>query len=230
LFPIRDLNPTRTTPLGVYLIIALNVFVFIIEINSGVLTHIPTEETYAFFNRFGILPIRYSDPSLSARFTLWEQAFPFLSSIFVHGGFFHLLGNMWMLWIFGDNVEEWLGTVKFLACYLAWGLFAGLIHLAFNFTSTLPTVGASGAIAGVLGAYMLKFPKARVLTLVPIFFFFQFIELPAVVFLGIWFFLQLISGAGGVAGNVAWMAHIGGFVAGAAAYYIFRNEKGSAVG
>lgn len=212
-----------------YLIIVLNVFVFIIEIQAGVLSRIPTEETYAFFNKFGILPIRYSDPSLSARFTLWEQSLPFFSSIFIHGGFFHLLGNMWMLWIFGDNVEEWLGTVRFLACYLVWGLFAGLIHLAFNFTSTLPTVGASGAIAGVLGAYMLKFPKARVLTLVPIFFFFQFIELPAVVFLGIWFFLQLIQGAGGVAGNVAWMAHIGGFVAGAAAYYIFRGEKGSSV-
>jgi membrane associated rhomboid family serine protease len=136
--------------------------------------------------------------------------------MFLHGGYLHIIGNMWSLYIFGDNVEDRLGHFRYLVFYLLCGLASGISHLAINWHSTLPTIGASGAIAGVMGAYFILYPKAKVLTLVPIFFFIQFIELPAFVFLGIWFLFQFISAAGTSAqgGGIAWWAHIGGFVFG----------------
>jgi membrane associated rhomboid family serine protease len=136
--------------------------------------------------------------------------------MFLHGGFLHILGNMWFLHIFGDNIEDRLGHFRYLIFYLLSGLAAGLIHLLTNWDSKIPTIGASGAISGVMGAYLVLHPGARILTLIPIFFFFQFVEIPAFIFLGFWLFFQLIS-AGftpkGV-GGVAWWAHIGGFIAG----------------
>jgi membrane associated rhomboid family serine protease len=139
--------------------------------------------------------------------------------MFLHGGWMHIIGNMWSLWIFGDNVEDRMGRTGFLCFYLLSGLTAGVLHIAFNPSSRIPTVGASGAIAGVMGAYLLLFPHARVLTLVPIFIFIQTIELPAVFFLGFWFLTNLLSGIGSLAahtgaGGVAWWAHIGGFLVG----------------
>jgi len=136
--------------------------------------------------------------------------------MFLHGGFLHILGNMWFLYIFGDNIEDRLGHLRYLIFYLLTGIAAGLVHLLTNWNSKIPTIGASGAISGVMGAYLILYPRARVLTLIPIFLFFQFVEIPAFLFLGYWFLLQLFS-AGltrGDVGGVAWWAHIGGFVTG----------------
>jgi hypothetical protein len=143
--------------------------------------------------------------------------------MFLHGGFWHLFGNMWSLYIFGDNVEDRLGPVRYLLFYLLCGFASGLTHLLFNYYSKLPTVGASGAIAGVMGAYFLLYPHSKILTFIPIFFIPYFIEIPAVFFLGIWFVLQFLSAAGTPAegGGIAWWAHIGGFVFGMICLKIF---------
>jgi len=152
-----------------------------------------------------------------------------VTSMFLHGGWLHLIGNMWYLWIFGDNVEDRLGHGRFLLFYLAAGVVASIIHAALQPGSPMPTVGASGAIAGVLGAYAFAFPRARVLTLVPIFFFIQIIAIPAMVLLGIWFAFQFIAGtmSFGVArgsGGVAWWAHIAGFVFGFLVMMLFSRR------
>jgi membrane associated rhomboid family serine protease len=141
---------------------------------------------------------------------------PFFTSLFLHGGFLHLLGNMWFLYIFGDNVEDRFGHLRYLAFYLLCGLAAGASHLVLNWHSNVPTIGASGAIAGVMGAYLILYPRAKVLTLLPLFFFFTFVELPAFLFLGIWFLFQFLiaAAAAGQAGGIAWGAHIGGFIFG----------------
>ena len=149
-----------------------------------------------------------------------------LTSMFVHGGLMHLLGNMLYLWIFGDNVEDAMGSARFLAFYLLCGAAAAFSQIAVDPGSTIPLIGASGAIAGVLAAYFMLFPYARVVTLIPIFFFLRLMSIPAVILLGFWFLLQVISGAGslGSAGGVAWFAHIGGFVAGALLVIPFRRR------
>jgi hypothetical protein len=209
MIPIRDALRSKTFPVVNYLIIGLNIFAFFWQLLQG--PHL--EE--AFF-LYGIVPIRYSDPDVGAHFNSFQQWLPFLTSMFLHGGFLHILGNMWFLHIFGDNIEDRLGHFRYLIFYLLSGLAAGLIHLLTNWDSKIPTIGASGAISGVMGAYLILHPRARIMTLIPIFFFFQFIEIPAFIFLGYWLLLQLVS-AGftpkGV-GGVAWWAHIGGFVAG----------------
>ena len=149
-----------------------------------------------------------------------------LTSMFLHGGLMHLLGNMLYLWIFGDNVEDAMGPIRFLLFYILCGVAAALTQIAIDPGSAIPLIGASGAIAGVLAAYFMLFPHARVLTLIPIFFFLRLISVPAVFLLGVWFLLQVISGAGslGSGGGVAWFAHIGGFIAGAALVFLFRRR------
>jgi membrane associated rhomboid family serine protease len=145
---------------------------------------------------------------------------PFFTSMFLHGGWLHLIGNMWYLWIFGDNIEDRLGHFTYLIFYLLCGLGAGIVHTVINFNTTIPSVGASGAIAGVLGAYLVSYPTAKVLTLLPIFIFIQIIEIPALIVLGLWFVMQFFSGAATLAttsagaGGVAWWAHVGGFIIG----------------
>src|SRR5204863_5588398 len=147
-------------------------------------------------------------------------ALPFLTSMFLHGGWLHLIGNMWYLWIFGDNVEDRLGHFAYLIFYLLCGLGAGIVHTILNYQTVVPSVGASGAIAGVLGAYVVSYPGAKVLTLIPIFIFVQFIEIPALIVLGLWFVMQFFNGAAALAttsangGGVAWWAHVGGFIIG----------------
>jgi membrane associated rhomboid family serine protease len=156
---------------------------------------------------YGVIPerLQYSD---------------LLTSMFLHGGWMHLIGNMWFLWIYGDNVEDVLGHFKYVIFYLACGVLAAVVHVLFNSYSRLPTIGASGAIAGVMGGYLLKFPHSRVLTLVFIFVFFTTFEVPAALILVYWFAIQFFSGIGSVGyshlsqGGVAWFAHIGGFLAG----------------
>jgi membrane associated rhomboid family serine protease len=225
--PIRDSNPSRITPYVTYAIIALNVAVFLYEIGIGLYSGRMNGELAAFFAEYGMVPQRYSSPELSEHFTWFQQALPFLSTMFLHGGLLHIIGNMWVLWIFGDNVEEWFGHVRFALFYLLWGVTATLLHLAANWGDTTPVIGASGAIAGVMGAYLILYPRAKVLTLVPIFIFIQFIELPAVVFLGFWFLLQFLQGTVGGATGVAWWAHIGGFIAGIASILILGGKRPS---
>lgn len=191
------------------LIIVANALVFLWQLSRG-----PALREALFL--YGIVPIRYSDPGLSAHFSAFEQVFPFVASMFLHGGFFHILGNMWFLYIFGDNVEDRLGHVRYLIFYLLCGVAAGVIHLYTNWDSRIPTIGASGAISGIMGAYLLLYPRSRILTLIPIFFFLHFVEIPAFIFLGYWLLIQIFSASltPSNVGGIAWWAHIGGFVVG----------------
>ncbi|MFC1867932.1 rhomboid family intramembrane serine protease [Thermodesulfobacteriota bacterium] len=169
-----------------------------------------------FIFTYGLVPARYSVPEIGAYFSFGQQAIAVSSFMFLHGGFWHLLGNMWSLYIFGDNIEDRLGPFRYLLFYLLCGWASGLFHLFINWHSKIPTIGASGAIAGVMGAYLISFPKSRILTLIPIFFIPYFVEIPAFFFLGIWFLLQFLNAAGASAqsGGIAWWAHVGGFISG----------------
>ncbi|MEE9401836.1 MAG: rhomboid family intramembrane serine protease [Desulfobacteria bacterium] len=209
MIPIRDTIRSETYPIVNSFIIAVNVLVFFLELSQG-------QGLDGFIKIYGLVPARYSIPQIAAYFTTGQQVLSFLTFMFLHGGFLHLLGNVWFLYIFGDNVEDRLGHFRYLVFYLLCGLASGISHLVINWHSMIPTIGASGAIAGVMGAYFILYPRAKVLTLVPIFIFFQFIELPAFLFLGVWFLFQFLSAAGASAqaGGIAWWAHIGGFVFG----------------
>jgi membrane associated rhomboid family serine protease len=210
MIPLRDTVPSFRFPIVTVSLIGVNVLVFLMEINMSAL------ELEHFFQTWGIIPLRFTH----ARLQSGGNYFTLLSSMFLHGGWMHIIGNMWSMWIFGDNVEDRMGRGGFLLFYLLSGLTAGAVHVVTNSDSTVPTVGASGAIAGVMGAYLLLFPHSSVVTLVPVFFFMHVVEIPAVFFLGFWFLSQLFSGtlslaaAGSQAGGVAWWAHIGGFVVG----------------
>lgn len=225
MFPLRDTIPASRAPLMTYGLIVVNVVVFLYQVI------LPSQQGQELAYLFGIVPARYTDPAWATAVGLSGSPLPFLTTQFLHGGLLHLLGNMWMLWVFGDNVEDRMGRFRFLVFYLSVGLVAGGTHLLTNFGSRVPAIGASGAIAGVLGAYVFLFPRSRVLTLIPIFFYPLFLELPAMFFIGVWFLAQLFSGTlalfdAGTAGaaGIAWWAHIGGFVAGAALYRIFARR------
>jgi len=165
---------------------------------------------------YGLVPARYAIPQIATYFTAGQQLFALISFMFLHGGFWHLLGNMWSLYIFGDNVEDRLGPLRYLLFYLLCGFTSGLSHLFLNLNSNVPTIGASGAIAGIMGAYFILHPRSKILTLIPILFIPYFIEIPAFFFLGIWLLFQLVNAAGSYGGGsgIAWWAHIGGFVFG----------------
>ena len=213
MIPLKDDNPRSKTPVVTIGLIVINILVFYFEIKFGV---------QAFVLRFGAIPMNI----------LHGQALPTLfTSMFLHGGFLHVGGNMLYLWIFGDNVENIMGRGKFLAFYVLCGLIAALTHIIMSGSSQVPMVGASGAIAGVLGAYVVRFPRAKVLVLIPLFWFIIFRQIPALFVLGFWFLLQLFSGfvVSGVqqsdSGGVAFWAHIGGFVAGMLLVHIFAKKK-----
>ncbi len=227
MIPLRDNNPRFSTPYVTWGLIGLNVLVFLYEFAMG------PYGMRQFVAYFGLIPLRAFQPQLYLQAVMEHAPFgqlvavdlppvflPFLTSMFMHGGWLHLGGNMLYLWVFGDNVEDSLGHVRFLLFYLACGVGASLAHcwvaLALRPMDALTTVvGASGAVAGVLGAYLYLFPRARVMTLVPIFIFIQFMELPAQLVLGLWFVIQFFSGVGSLGryagGGVAFWAHIGGF-------------------
>jgi len=211
MIPLRDSQPSYSKPVVTTLLIVLNVVVFLYELSLD-----PFSRNH-FITIYGVVPDRLNALSL-------------LTSMFLHGGWLHVIGNMWFLWIFGDNVEDILGPGKFLALYLLCGLAAGLAHVALNADSRVPTIGASGAIAGVMGAYLVKFPHARILTLVPVFVFLTTFELPAYYLLVYWLVIQFFSGAGSIArshlseGGVAWFAHIGGFLAGMLLVNLLRPQ------
>jgi hypothetical protein len=211
MLPLRDNVPSRSIPVVTLGIIVVNLLVFFQELTMG--PHL--EE---FMLSWGVVPVHYSDASQF--FSLGDQILPLFSSMFLHGGWLHLIGNMWVLWIFGDNVEDQLGHLKYIGFYLLSGLAAAVLHIFTNLHSQMPTIGASGAIAGVMGAYFCFFPFARVETLIPPFILGPFFELPAILFLGFWFLLQFYNGALSLAargqgfGGVAWWAHVGGFAFG----------------
>lgn len=226
LIPIRDENPTHSFPIFTIALMVINIVVFFLEPAFGTGS---TCESAAFLYRWGMIPAEItSGDDLNAVLNCPGGAsisiggdgvyLSLLTSMFLHGGFMHLLGNMLFLWIFGNNVEDTLGKARFVVFYLICGLLAALAHAFTDPSSTIPTIGASGAIAGALGGYIVLFPKARVTTILPIgFLFLQPFQMPAVVVLGIWFASQFLIGQGQQpgSGGVAWMAHVGGFVAGA---------------
>jgi membrane associated rhomboid family serine protease len=251
MIPFRDNIPSRRTPVLTVVLIALNVLVFLLEMR------LPPQDREAFIYRWGAVPyefqiigegpqaVRISTQRFvrRGRFVEVVQGFnefqvegtlagavvPLFTSMFLHGGLMHLIGNMWFLWLFGDNIEDRLGRVRYLALYLLSGLAAGVSQVYANWGEYIPMIGASGAVAGVLGAYMVTYPYARVLAWVPFFFFFwPVVEMPAVMFLAIWFLIQFLQGtaslAGPYTGGVAWWAHVGGFIAGILLMWLLAPE------
>lgn len=212
MIPLKDRNPTHRFPFVTISLIAVNIMAWLYQVSLG------EQQWEQFFRDFGLVPAAFVHAISES--TEWAALIPLGTSLFLHGGWLHVLGNMLYLWVFGDNVEDKLGHLRFFVFYVFCGVIASAIHIFADPGSTIPTVGASGAISGVLGAYLLLFPKARVLTLIPIFVFIQVAELPAIVVLGIWFILQFLNGMVSIGlgtagmGGVAWWAHIGGFVAG----------------
>jgi membrane associated rhomboid family serine protease len=209
MIPLRDDNPAQRVPFVTRAIIVANVLVFVYELSLA-------DGTRELLRDWGVVPGRLF-AALTGETSLPVELLTLVTSLFLHGGWLHLIGNMWYLWIFGDNVEDRMGHGRYLLFYLGSGIFAALLNSALMPGSPTPTIGASGAIAGVLGAYAFAYPRAKVLTLVPIFFFFQIIAIPALIVLGIWFAFQFIAGTmtfGSASGGVAVWAHIAGFVFG----------------
>jgi len=205
--PLKDLNPHKTYPVVNTLLILTNVIVFLFQ-----LTLTPSQYK-AFLLTNATIP-SHINGFLTGHITLEAALLPLLTSMFLHGGLAHIAGNMLFLWIFGDNVEDYFGHFPYLLFYLFCGIGSDLLHIAFNFNSSVPALGASGAISGVMGAYILLYPRAQVLTLVLVFF----LPIPAFIILGYWFLLQFLAGVSSVGaaatGGVAWWAHIGGFLLG----------------
>ncbi len=229
MIPLRDANPTRRTPWVTLSLIGLNVAAFFLwEPITG-----SAQEQQVFFICEGAIPRELSgfEALRETQELCGGKSFllSLFTSMFLHGGFLHIAGNMLYLWVFGNNIEDRMGPVAFLVFYLAAGIVAAYAQVLPDPDSLTPLVGASGAIAGALGAYLVLFPSARVLTLVPIFFFLQLIELPAMLVLGFWFVLQAFQGVGSLGADtgVAWFAHIGGFVFGALIALFYRRRAAS---
>ncbi len=224
MIPLKDTIPHKYTPFITYILIFINTLIFLYE------KSLSPYQLKTLIITFGLVPARYSHPDWAYFMGLhFDNYWPFLTTIFLHGSWFHLIGNMWSLWLFGDNVEDRFGHFGFLIFYIICGLIASFTHFFFNLHSHVPVIGASGAIAGVMGAYFLMFPYSRILTLIPIFFIPLFFEIPAVLFIGIWFVSQLFSGSftlftGLNISGIAWWAHVGGFVAGMFLQIFFKKE------
>ncbi len=222
MIPLRDSRRSGTVPVVNIILIIINSLVWLYEVSRGT-------QFEAFILQHGLIPLHlvqfYRFPG-----GFWENAVaPLFSSIFMHAGWLHVIGNMWFLWIFGDNVEDRLGHVRYLVFYLLCGIGASLIHIFSSPLSRIPMIGASGAISGVLGAYLISYPHARIMTLLIIFVFIRIVELPAFLFLILWFGFQFLSGAAEIAthqeiGGVAYWAHIGGFVVGIALLWIMPKK------
>jgi membrane associated rhomboid family serine protease len=244
LIPIHDENPTHHTPVATITLIVLNVLAFLLFepqfgstrdcARADIACEVDNCEVSQFFFKWGVVPAEVVEgEQLSGEICSGVETeqksvmLSLLTSMFLHGGFLHLAGNMLFLWVFGNNIEDRLGVVKYLAFYLVTGVAASLAHVFFNASSQVPTIGASGAVAGVLGAYILLFPRAMIHTLVGFILFFR-VRLPAVAVLGLWFVSQFFIGGGQQVGEggVAWVAHVGGFVAGMALIHVLGGGKG----
>jgi membrane associated rhomboid family serine protease len=217
MIPLKDINPSRTTPFVNISLIIINVVVFFYQ------STLPPAAFKAFVWANATIPARI--PALLAGHGTPQHAFePLFTSMFLHGGLMHLLGNMLFLYIFGDNIEDYFGHIGYLLFYLVCGIGSGLVHVLFNWNSAVPAIGASGAISGVMGAYILLFPRAQILT----FFFIFLIPVPAYFILGYWFVFQFLEAVGGVgtSGGVAVWAHVGGFLIGMAITAMFARRDG----
>lgn len=214
MIPLRDVIPSRTTPYITVTFIVLNALAWFYELA------VPEDLLPVFLQTYGVVPAYFSAPTL-------------VTSMFLHGSWSHVIGNMWFLWIFGDNIEDRLGHGRFVLFYLLCGIGAAAGHIMMEPHSMLPTIGASGAIAGVMGAYFVLYPRSRVLTLVPLFIYWEIVELPAIFLLGFWFLMQLLGAgigtitptSGAESGGIAFMAHIAGFALGALIVFVFRNSR-----
>ena len=214
MIPLRDVIPSRTTPYITVTLIVLNGLAWFYELA------VPKDLLPVFLQTYGVVPASFSPPTL-------------VTSMFLHGSWSHVIGNMWFLWIFGDNIEDRLGRGRFVLFYLICGIGAAAGHILMEPRSMLPTIGASGAIAGVMGAYFVLYPHSRVLTLVPLFIYWEIVELPAIFLLGFWFLMQLFgagigtisSTSGAESGGIAFMAHIAGFALGALIVFVFRKSR-----
>ncbi|MGA1846836.1 rhomboid family intramembrane serine protease [Deferribacter abyssi] len=222
MFPLKDSIPSERIPVINYLIILCSVLVFVYEKKLG------DDLLSLFFLNYGIVPIKLFLPLDTV--SLLEKIIPFITSIFIHGGFFHLLFNMYFLYVFGDNVEDEFGHIKYFLFYIFCGITAAISQIIMYPQSNIPMIGASGAIAGVMGAYFILFPHAKVKTLLFILIFITVIDVPAVVFLGLWFFIQFLNSMAQntfeIVGGVAWWAHISGFVTGIIISIIYKIRKG----
>ena len=224
MFPIRDTIPSRHLPIATWTLIALNLFFFFRELT------LPPAAADQMMYLFGIVPARFTDPEWASEVGFPSTYLPFLTTMFLHGGWLHVIGNMWALWIFGDNVEDRMGPIRFVFFYLACGVAAGIIHVVTNPGSQVPAIGASGAIAGVMAAYFVLFPRARIVAMFLIVFWPVFFQVPAWVYLGVWFLIQFFSGtlasaAGVQAAGIAWWAHIGGFATGLLTFWAFLSRE-----
>jgi membrane associated rhomboid family serine protease len=228
MIPLKDLTPRRSFPFVTLLLIAANVVVFFYQIS------LPPKAADVLIKTYGLIPIRIQYAMAGVHHMTFLRAFvPLFTCMFLHGGWLHIIGNMWFLWIFGANVEDRFGSVVYLFFYLVCGLGSGLSQVLFSWGSSIPSIGASGAISGVLGAYVVFFPGSRILTLVTLLIIWFLARIPAIVFIGLWFIMQFLSGLGSLgaanAGGVAWWAHVGGFALGAVIAFATKSETRQAV-
>lgn len=223
MIPLRDVVPSKRLPVMTVLLIIINVFIFLKEISLGA-------SLEKFIANFAVIPASFLNLGIFSLDNFIQKNLSLVSALFLHGGWLHLIGNMWYLWVFGDNVEEKFGHIRFVIFYLLSGIFGNLAHIYMNAHSQVPVLGASGCIAGILGAYFLLFPGAKIITLLPIFFFWTVVEIPSFFFLGIWFLIQFINGffmmpCGQERTCVAWWAHIGGFISGMILTFLFIPKR-----
>lgn len=225
MIPLKDMTPRRSVPFVTLLLIAANVFVFVHQIS------LPPPAMDAFIKTYGLIPAKISLALAGRHYTMEQALLPLFTCMFLHGGILHILGNMWFLWIFGGNVEDRFGSLPYLAFYLVCGIGSGISQVLFSWGSHVPSIGASGAISGVLGAYIVFFPRSRILTLVPLFIIFFLWRIPAIIFIGLWFAMQFLSGVVSLGqanvGGVAWWAHVGGFLLGMLIAGIANSSKGA---
>ena len=220
MIPLKDKNPSYSVPIVNYILIAANAVVFFYELSLG-------PQLDKFYINYGLVPSRYFE-MVAQHTDPITRYLPFFTSMFIHGGWLHIIGNMWFLFIFGDNVEDRLGHRRYFFFYMLSGLAAAALQVSLSSGSSIPTIGASGAISGVLGAYLVLFPRAKIVTLIPIFFIFDIIDISAILFIGFWFLMQFFSGirsAGlDTSGGIAWWAHVGGFLAGILMVPLFKRR------
>jgi hypothetical protein len=226
MIPLKNMMARRSIPVVTILLIAVNIVVFCYQISLS------NAANDSLIRTFGLVPLKMQMALTGDHYTLLEAFLPLITCMFLHGGFLHILGNMWFLWIFGGAVEDRMSPISYLLFYFICGIGSGLAQALFSWGSSLPSIGASGAISGVLGAYVVFFPSSRILTLVPLFVFFFTVQIPAIVFIGLWFAIQFLSGVSALnspraasLGGVAWWAHVGGFVLGALLAKVFEGGR-----
>jgi len=225
MIPLKDMTPRRSFPIVTLLLILANVLVFFHQVL------LPPAAGEAFIRTYGLVPAKISLALAGKHYTMEQALLPLVTCMFLHGGFLHIIGNMWFLWIFGANVEDRLSSLPYLLFYFVCGIGSGISQALLSWGSHVPSIGASGAISGVLGAYIVFFPNSRILTLVPIIIIWFIWRIPAVIFIGLWFIVQFLSGISSLGsaamGGVAWWAHVGGFLIGALIALLVRSASHS---